>query len=222
MFLWFLAGPNIATIHQAMIVSQQDLERLISSRRTSKPSWFNDQEPDHADVRHAIDVARKAPNHHRTEPARFYLLDKSRIKEVGRLFGEVVAGASPDEFLIDRAAKKTTEWSSSPGLIVVTCFTDHSSELVASKPNAIEEDYATCACICQNLLLLLHNLGIAAKWSTGPVWKHRNFRQVVGIPNPPPDERVIALIFYGHTEKTAPSPIYAPIEMKLSDYSNSP
>jgi len=106
MFLWFLEGPNIATIHQAMIVSQQDLERLISSRRTSKPSWFNDQEPDHADVRHAIDIARKAPNHHRTEPARFYLLDKSRIKEVGRLFGEIVAGDSPDEFLIDRAAKK--------------------------------------------------------------------------------------------------------------------
>ena len=53
-----------------MFVPQNDLERLISSRRTSKPSWFNDQEPDHAAVRNAIDVARKAPNHHRTEPAR--------------------------------------------------------------------------------------------------------------------------------------------------------
>ena len=204
-----------------MFVPQNDLERLISSRRTSKPSWFNDQEPDHAAVRNAIDVARKAPNHHRTEPARFYLLDKSRIQEVGRLFGEIVAGDSPDEFLSERAAKKTEEWGSSPGLIVVTCFTDHSSELVASKPAVIEEDYATCACICQNLLLLLHNLGFAAKWSTGPAWKHPDFRKVVGIPNAPPDERVIALIFYGHTEKTAPSPTYAPIEMKLSDHSNS-
>lgn len=204
-----------------MFVPQNDLERLISSRRTSKPSWFNGQEPDHAAVRNAIDVARKAPNHHRTEPARFYLLDKSRIKEVGRLFGEIVAGDSPDEFLSERAAKKTEEWGSSPGLIVVTCFTDHSSELVAGKPAVIEEDYATCACICQNLLLLLHNLGFAAKWSTGPAWKHPDFRKVVGIPNAPPDERVIALIFYGHTEKTAPSPTYAPIEMKLSDHSNS-
>ena len=89
-----------------MLVPQEDLERLISSRRTSKPSWFNDQEPDHAAVRNAIDVARKAPNHHRTEPARFYLLDKSRIQEISRLFGEIVAGDSPDEFLSERAAKK--------------------------------------------------------------------------------------------------------------------
>lgn len=203
-----------------MFIPQNDLEQLISSRRTSKPSWFTDQEPDHTAVRNAIDVARKAPNHHRTEPARFYLLDKSRIEEVGRLFGEVVAGDSPDESLSERAAKKTKEWGSSPGLIVVTCFTDGSSELVAQKPTVIEEDYATCACVCQNLLLLLHNLGIATKWSTGPVWNHREFTEVVGIPNAPPDERVIALIFYGHTESIPSTPTYSPIESKLFDYLN--
>ena len=204
-----------------MSMPQEDLERLISSRRTSKPAWFNDQEPDHSAVRHAIDVARKAPNHHRTEPARFYLLDKFRIKEVGRLFGEIVAGDAPDELLAERAAKKTIEWSSSPGLIVVTCFTDRSSELVSNQPAVIEEDYATCACICQNLLLLLHNLGIAAKWSTGPVWNHSDFRKVVGIPTPPPEERVVALIFYGHTDRVAPSPNYSALEEKLSDHVNS-
>ena len=199
---------------------QEELERLIIERRTSKPSWFDEREPDHAAVRRAIDVARQAPNHHRTEPARFYLLDRERIKEVGRLFGETVAGENPDELLRERAAKKTKEWGSSPGLLVLTCYTDHASELVANKPAVIEEDYATCACICQNLLLLLHNLGIAAKWSTGPVWKHPNFRKVAGIPNAPPDERVIALIFYGHTEKTALSPTYSPLEEKLSDHTN--
>ena len=73
---------------------------------------------------------------------------------------------------------------------------------------------------CQNLLLLLHNLGIATKWSTGPVWKHPDFHKVAGILNAPPDERVIALIFYGHTEKTAPSPTYSPLEEKLSDHTN--
>jgi nitroreductase len=204
-----------------MFVPQNDLERLIADRRTSKPSWFNQQEPDHAAVRHAIDIARKAPNHHRTEPARFYLLDKSRIKEVGRLFGEIVAGDDPDELLAERAEKKTKEWGSSPGLVVVTCFTDPSSELVSNKPAVIEEDYGTCACICQNLLLLLHNLGIAAKWSTGPVWKHPDFRNVVGIPHVPTEERVVALIFYGHTDRIAPSPTYSPLEEKLSDHTKS-
>jgi nitroreductase len=203
-----------------MHVPQNDLELLISGRRTSKPSCFNDKEPDHLAVRNAIDVARKAPNHHRTEPARFYLLDKSRIRKVGRLFGEIVAGDSSDEFLSERAAKKTKEWGSSPGLLVVTCVTDRSSELVAQKPAVIEEDYATCACICQNLLLLLHNLGISTKWSTGPVWNHPEFTKVVGIPTHPPHERVVALIFYGHTEHIATAPTYSPIESKLFDHMN--
>ena len=201
-----------------MRVPHEDLERLIAERRTSNPAWFDGIEPDHAAVRHAIDVARKAPNHHRTEPARFYLLNKYRIKEVGHLFGEVVAGDSPDEFLSSRAAKKTTEWGSSPGLIVVTCYTDHSSALVANKPAVIEEDYATCACICQNLLLLLHNLGIATKWSTGPVWGHPRFREVVGLPHAPPDERVVALLFYGHTDQTAPARTFAPLNDHLQDH----
>ena len=206
------------TIHPTMFVPQNDLERLISSRRTSKPSWFNDQEPDHAAVRNAIDIARKAPNHHRTEPARFYLLDKSRIEEVGRLFGEVVAGTSPNEFLSERAAKKAKEWGSSPGLIVVTCYTDRSSALVAQKPAVIDEDYATCACICQNLLLLLHNLGIATKWSTGPVWDHQEFTKVAGIPKLPPDERVVALIFYGHSAAETPERTFVPLEKHLRDF----
>ena len=201
-----------------MFIPQADLERLITERRTSKPAWFDGNEPDHATVRRVIDVARKAPNHHRTEPARFYLLDRRRIKEVGKLFGEIVAGDNPDEYLRERAAKKTEEWGSSPGLLIITCHTDLSSELVVKKPAVIEEDYATCCCICQNLLLLLHNLGIAAKWSTGPVWKHPRFREVVGIPHAPPDERVVALLFYGHTDQTAPARTFAPLDDHLQDH----
>lgn len=199
---------------------QEELERLIIERRTSKPSWFDEREPDHAAVRRAIDVARQAPNHHRTEPARFYLLDRERIKEVGRLFGETVAGENPNDLLRERAAKKNKEWGSSPGLLVLTCYTDHASELVANKPAVIEEDYATCACICQNLSLLLHNQGIASKWSTGPVWEHPRFRQVVGIPHPPPDERVVALLFYGLTNQTPPPRPFTPLEEHLQDYAS--
>ena len=201
-----------------MHIPQEDLEHLITERRTYKPAWFDGSEPDYATVRHAIDVARKAPNHHRTEPARFYLLDRNRIQKVGKLFGEIVAGDNPDDYLREKAKRKTREWGSSPGLLIVTCHTDHSSGLVLKNPTIIEEDYATCCCICQNLLLLLHNLGIAAKWSTGPVWKHPRFREVVGIGAPPPDERVVALLFYGHTDQIPPARTFAPLDEHLQDH----
>ena len=201
-----------------MIVVHEDLERLISERRTSKPAWFEDQEPDHSAVRRAIEVARRAPNHHRTEPARFYLLDRLRIKEVGKLFGEILIGDGSDDAIREKATRKELEWGRSPGLLVVTCFTDRNSELFLSKPEIAKEDYATCACICQNLSLLLHNLGIASKWSTGPVWKHPRFAEVVGLFAGEPDEQVVALMFYGICRKPVPNRAFSDLDEHLKDY----
>ena len=201
-----------------MIVAHEDLERLISERRTSKPAWFEDQEPDHSAVRRAIEVARRAPNHHRTEPARFYLLDRLRIKEVGKLFGETLIGDDPDDAIREKATRKELEWGRSPGLLVVTCLTDRNSDLFLNKPEIAKEDYATCACICQNLSLLLHNLGIASKWSTGPVWKHPRFAEVVGLFAGEPDEQVVALMFYGICRKAMPNRAFSDLDEHLKDY----
>ena len=87
-----------------------DLIQTIIQRRTSKPVTFSSQVPNPSVVRQAIEISRNAPNHHRTEPARFYLLDSTRIKEVGRLYGEIVVGNNPNQHLIERGAKKAKEW----------------------------------------------------------------------------------------------------------------
>ena len=193
------------------------IQELILRRRTSKPGKFTDRVPDPSLVRELIETGRHAPNHHRTEPARFYLLDRERIKEVGRLFGEVVAGDGSEQALIERGKKKALEWGSSPGLLIVTCHTDLNSELARNKPTVIEENYATCSCICQNLLLLFENEGISSKWSTGPVFEHPEFTDAIGMQSPD-CEQVVALLFYGYSETTLPERPYLPIESHLRDY----
>ncbi len=194
-----------------------DLIKTIIERRTSKPVTFSSQVPSRAVVRQSIEISRNAPNHHRTEPARFYLLNSKRIKEVGRLYGEIVAKDNSDPHLIERGAKKAKEWGSCPGMLIVTCLTDRSSELVQKKPTIIEEDYATCCCICQNLLLLFEKEGIAVKWSTGPVWEHPDFAKTVGLISPL-NERVVALMFYGYSDKKTSPRTLASIEQHLVDY----
>ena len=176
------------------------LARHILHRRTTAPKNFKHEVPDHGFVAKAIDIARNAPNHRRTEPCRFYLLDTARIREIGQLFGELVCGAEPTNESRARGSKKKIEWASSPGLLVVTQFTDRSSVLVQHNPEVVREDYATCCCIVQNILLLLEEANISSKWSTGPVWKHPRFREVVGISHAPPNEEVVALVFYGKSE----------------------
>ena len=130
--------------------STRILAEIIKKRRTRKPVLFSQKPPSKELIKSLIDVARHAPNHHRTEPARFYLLNSEKIKQVGQLFGETIAKDKKDPILIDKANTKTKEWGEAPGLIIITCHTDTNSELVRKNPAVIDEDYATCSCICQN------------------------------------------------------------------------
>ena len=57
---------------------ESGIKELILRRKTSKPANFSEKIPDPALIRELIEVGRHAPNHHRTEPARFYLLDQER------------------------------------------------------------------------------------------------------------------------------------------------
>lgn len=199
-------------------ISQHQLADLIRYRRTIAPKKFTDEDPDHDAVIEAIEIARNAPNHHRTEPCRFYLLDAPRIRRVGELYGELVQGDEPTEESRARGQKKAKEWGSAPGLLIVTQCTPRASALVQNKPTVVKEDYATCCCIVQNLLLLLENLDIAAKWSTGPVWEHPLFRETVGILNSPSDEEVMALIFYGKHEEEPSVRELIPLEESLMNH----
>lgn len=81
------------------------LSSIIRSRRTNKPVFFKDA-PNSEEIRNLIEVARNAPNHHRTEPGRFYLLDPLRIQTVGKQFGEITRGDGTDPHLIKKGERK--------------------------------------------------------------------------------------------------------------------
>ena len=202
------------------MVAAEALERLITTRRTIKPSEFDGRQPDRQLIRQCIEVARKAPNHHRTEPARFYLLDHRQISEIAKVNAERVEGNSPTPDLVKRAARKQKEWGETPGLLVVTCHTDLKSDLVQGKPAVIKEDYAAVCCMTQNLLLLFHNHGIASKWSTAPIEDHPRFAEIIGMKYGKPNERVVALVFHGYTSKSAGDRSFLELNQILVDGSS--
>ena len=200
-------------------MNTRQLKEVILRRRTRKPASFSSTAPSRKKIIELIEVSRHAPNHHRTEPARFYLLDQPAIRKVGALFGEVVSGDGTDPAFIKKGEVKARQWGNSPGLLVVTCFTDQQSELVRKNPAVVQEDYATCSCICQNLLLLMEADGIACKWSTGPVWEHPEFAGAVNMQNPQ-SEQVVALLFYGYSDqRVSPRPL-TPLADHLIDHTS--
>lgn len=163
---------------------------LLRSRRTVSQGRLQDgAELDHLVVVEAIESARWAPNHKRTEPWRFHLLDPSRIARLAGLWAEQLErqGSKPD-----KVETKRREWGQVPGVVVVTC---HSAEDATEVTRL--EDYGAVCCAVQNLSLHLWAEGIASKWSTAGVWEHEGFWPLLGYAEAPEGARLVALLFYG-------------------------
>jgi nitroreductase len=169
---------------------RKNLRRLaerIRSRRSTK--LFLKQAVDRKLIRDAIEVARWAPNHHVTEPWHFYLLGSQKIREcidLTRIVVTEIKDAKMGEFKAESAA-------AIPGWLVVTCHRSD-DELLQ------REDYASCACAIQNLMLYLSEAGVATKWATGPITRDERFYELLDAD--PDGVLVVGIVWYGYPKIT--------------------
>ena len=136
-------------------------------------------------VLEAIEVARWAPNHHVTEPWHFYVLGRETIARAVELTRTITA-EKKDPKIADFKAEAA---AARPGWLVVTCRRS-ADELRR------QEDYASCCCAIQNLMLYLSEAGVASKWSTGAITRDDRFFELLGID--PAAESITGLVFYGY------------------------
>jgi len=140
-------------------------------------------------LKEAIEVATWAPNHHVTEPWRFYLLGKKAVGSCLELVRDICTekkGAKAGEF-------KAKSWSEKPGWLVVA--SRKSDDELTQK-----EDYAACCAATQNLMLYLWKAGVGSKWTTGDITRDSRFFDIVGINAD--EEYVVGLIWYGYPKLT--------------------
>ena len=163
------------------------LAERIRARRTI--NLFLKQPVSRKLILDAIEVARWAPNHHVTEPWHFYLLGPQAIAAGVELTRSIVtekSGAEKGDF-------KAAAAKARPGWLVVTCT-------YADDELRQQEDYASCCCAIQNLMLYLSEAGLASKWATGAINRDARFLDLLGID--PDKEFVVGLIFYGYPKIT--------------------
>lgn len=149
---------------------------------------FTDEAPDPAIIEQAVEVARWAPNHHLTQPWRFYTLGPQSVARVIELNCELVAERKDDEV----AQLKRERWQTMPGWLAMTC-------VVEADPVTAREDYAACACAIQNLMLYLHAAGLASKWISGEVTRHPDLLPALAID--PAQEYCVGLLWYGYPKR---------------------
>ncbi|HET7313208.1 nitroreductase [Salinisphaera sp.] len=164
-------------------VAPADIAALIRGRRTIDRFRPNEL-PDTARVHEAIELARWAPNHHRTEPWRFYVIGDRTKTAIIDLNTRMLAATRGDA----AAQAKRERWQAIPGWLALGCVPD-------SDPVTAREDYAACACAIENLMLYLHSAGVGTKWASGAVTREPEFLDLLGAA---PGEYCVGLIWYGY------------------------
>ena len=123
-------------------------------RRRSVRHVAADPEPTRAQVERLLAVANMAPNHHLTQPWRFWVLRGRALTELGEM---MAVAAGEDDQARERARVKPLR---APLLIAVG--------IKAPEPRAVPiEDVLATGAAVENLLLAATALGLGAMWRTG-------------------------------------------------------
>jgi nitroreductase len=131
-----------------------DVDEAIRARRTLKA--FTPEPVAATTVRELLALAVLAPNHHETEPWRFWVVGPATIARLSEETGD-------QKLLRSQTA------------IVV-------GVLRSDDPSVAEEDYAATACAIENLMLAARARGLASFWRTPGVLGRPAFARIVGIP----------------------------------------
>src|SRR5919199_5039289 len=165
-----------------------DVIYAIRSRRTHK-SFGRDPVPRET-LEQLFELARWAPNHHRTNPWRFRVVGPDTLARLKEAAGPAEAPK------LDRA----------PTLVVASAVL--TGDLVQD-----EEDLCAAACAIYAVLLDAHARGLASYWRTPRVLRTKAGRDAVGLPD---GERFLGLIHLGPPRGDPPPPEREPVAAYLT------
>src|SRR6266566_4375407 len=164
-------------------------ETIKSRRSTGK---MTDQRPTRKQIEHILEAATHAPNHHKVEPWKFFVLAGRAREELGTVMAEALAerldetGAANSQVLLNKERNKLLR---SPIVIVVAA--EHPRQ---PKVLEIENIEATAAAV-QNMLLVAEEHGLTAMWRTGDAAYDPRVKHWFGLS---PEAHIVAFLYVGY------------------------
>jgi nitroreductase len=158
----------------------------IAQRRSIKK--FQDRPVTREEIEALLDAAVLAPNHHLTQPWRFYVMGPEARRRYGLALGDRKARKLADPDAANAVREKTAvEHQGFPALIAVAM-------VLHENPETREEDYAAVMQAISNLMLAAVERGLGTHMRTGAVMADPAARAAVGVRE---GERIVALLNVG-------------------------
>ncbi len=158
----------------------------IRARRSIRR--FTDREVTRAEIETLLSAAVLAPNHHLTQPWRFYVLGPEARYGYGLALGNRKAKKLDDPVkALEVREKVAAEHRALPLMLVVAV-------VESNDPVMREEDYSAAMMAIQNIALAAVELGLGTHLKTGAVMADPAARVAAGVPE---GQRIVAVMNIG-------------------------
>lgn len=182
-----------------------NLQTLIRSRRSV--GAFKNEPVSTELINELLASAVYAPNHRKTEPWRFIVINGDARRQYAEIRAEMVLEnmAALDEAERQKAADGTVQKFTAVPLFLLAVMKEH------EKTDVREEDYAATACVVQNFLLLAWDQGLGTCWKTFK--NSARLREFLGLAD---DEKVVGIVHVGYPDEAPSEGKRQPIDNRIT------
>ena len=171
--------------------SMSIFETIISRRSIGK---MTSQPPTRQEIERLLEAATHAPNHHKVEPWKFFVLAGDARQQLGIVMAEsltqrLAESPLPSEKQDTLINKERTKLMRSPVVIAVVAEPPRQAHVLA-----IENIEATAAAT-QNMLLVAEEMGLACMWRTGDAAYDPRVKEWLQLD---PDDHIVAFVYVGY------------------------
>jgi nitroreductase len=174
------------------MIEQRTMSVFDIIKRRRSIGKMTAEAPTREQIERLLEAATHAPNHHKVEPWRFFVLAGKAREELGAILVESLARRMEEttsEKAVAMLAKERHKPLRSPVLIVVA------SEY-PTQPKVLEiENIAATAAAVENMLLTAEEMGLAAMWRTGDGAYDPRVKQWLGLK---PEDAIVAFVYLGY------------------------
>lgn len=169
-----------------------NIHEAIQTRRSI--TLVNEQAVPEELIEQIIEAGTYAPNHHKSEPWRFFVLRGEGREKLGKVLKDITTAQQEDPLSENSQAKITKSERNplrAPVIIAVGVEPGNKDNII------LKEEFAAVSSAVQNMLLTAHALGLGAVWRTGAICYHPDVRDFFGLSE---NGEMSAFIYIGYPE----------------------
>ncbi len=190
-----------------MNFSYEQVNKLIKSRRSTKPRYFNGEKIEDSIVWQILENASWAPTHGLTQPWRFKVFTDDGLAKLANFQADLYQKLTPEEnFKSEKYNRLKTNILKSSHVVVI-CMERQKSEKIPE----IEEIEAV-ACSVQNMALTATAYGICSFWGTGGVTYTQELKDFLGLGE---KDLCLGYLYLGYSDNPATLSRRDPIQEKV-------